>query len=180
MSAEQLLKATILSLCPTVFVQTWAGGTWYAAPDSALRGASLYSMIFRPELYMILEHADEEDGEPIDPIRVQFKIQTAKQREVEIAAKEAELEAAAFAQEEEVSQEQLMEWSQGRQSRSRTAAKREATAEIQKEPPKKSTKKRARKIDENDEEYLPVKKKTRKRTRKNEDKGAAATKRSRK
>jgi hypothetical protein len=125
-----MLVKSVSALAPQEEAQTWSGADWLRPPAWALRGTSLYSVIFRPELYVFLEHGDDEDGEPIDAIRtlLPFKprghekkrpIPTANQLGKQNGDDEAEKEAARLAKEKGASQEQLLEWSKGRPTRSR-------------------------------------------------------------
>jgi hypothetical protein len=61
-AAEQMIVKSVTALAPLEEdeeAQTWSGADWLRLPAWALRGASLYSVIFRPELYVCLEHGDD-------------------------------------------------------------------------------------------------------------------------
>jgi hypothetical protein len=157
-AAEQMLIKSVKALASLELdedeeVQTWSGADWIGAPAWASQGASLYSIIFRPELYVCLEHGDDDDDEPIDPIRTHlpFKqrghkgkrpIPTANQLDKQNEEDEGEKEAALLANKEGASQEQLLEWSKGRPTRSRKTTIPQSVAQAPAPAPKKTVPKK--------------------------------------
>jgi hypothetical protein len=135
-SAEELLVLTLASLAPNRPANLWTGGPWTGGlwtggpwtggpwtggpwanpPGWALRGASLHSIIFRPDLYLPLE--DDENYDPIcKALKVLSEEELAK-REVDRKEERAKLEAARFAEEEGLSQEMILACIKGRETRS--------------------------------------------------------------
>jgi hypothetical protein len=115
-SAEELLVLTLASLAPNRPANLWTGGPWANPPGWALRGASLHSIIFRPDLYLPLE--DDENYDPIcKALKVLSEEELAK-REVDRKEERAKLEAARFAEEEGLSQEMILACIKGRETRS--------------------------------------------------------------
>jgi hypothetical protein len=59
-SANEELFLTLSSLAPTTTAIAWNGSAWANAPAWADRGGSLYNIVFGPELYLSLQHEDDE------------------------------------------------------------------------------------------------------------------------
>jgi hypothetical protein len=121
LSAEKLLVSMLASLAPTKTANVWTGEPWANPPSWALRGASLHSIIFRPEIYLQLEDDDE-----YDPICKLLNVPTEEELAKRAAAREAEeeeREAARIAAEEIASQEFIWSCIKGRETRSTKRAR---------------------------------------------------------
>jgi hypothetical protein len=118
---------------------TWTGVPWDNGRSVGLRGASHLTLgiIFQHECHHELYLAVEHD-ENYDPILTLLNITNLPT----VAEKQREKEAARFAAEEIASQEQLLQWLPGRQTRSRKRARQddEAKADSANQKTKKARK----------------------------------------